>query len=49
MKALFLIYADWEFLLEKVHSCQKNREKSYTEKKELSIHLLVTFVYKLLL
>ena len=49
MKALFLIYADWEFLLEKMHSCQKNREKSYTEKKELSILLLVTFVYKLLL
>ena len=41
MKAPFIIYADLECLLEKMHSCQNNPEKSYTEKK-LSIHLLVT-------
>ena len=32
---------DLECLLEKMHSCQNNPEKSYTEKK-LSIHLLIT-------
>ena len=36
-----MIYADLEYLLEKMHSCQINFEKSYTEKK-LSIRLLVT-------
>ena len=36
-----MIYADLECLLEKMHSCQNNLEKSYTEKK-LSIRLLVT-------
>ena len=41
LKAPFMIYADLECLLEKMHSCQNNPEKSYTEKK-LSIHLLVT-------
>ena len=40
MKAPFIIYADLECLLEKVHSCQNNFEKSYAEK-ELSIRLLV--------
>ena len=40
LKALFMIYADLECLLEKMHSCQNNPEKSYTEKK-LSIHPLV--------
>ena len=30
LKALFMIYAD---LLEKMHLCQNNPEKSYTEKK----------------
>ena len=29
----FIIYADLECLLEKMHSCQNNIEKSYTEKK----------------
>ena len=29
----FMIYADLECLLEKMHSCQNNPEKSYTEKK----------------
>ena len=28
-----MIYADLECLLEKMHSCQNNLEKSYTEKK----------------
>ena len=31
LKALFMIYADLECLLEKMHSCQNNPEKSYTE------------------
>ena len=33
MKAPFIIHADLECLLEKMHSCQNNPEKSYTEKK----------------
>ena len=33
LKAPFMIYADLECLLEKMHSCQNNLEKSYTEKK----------------
>ena len=33
MKAPFLIFADLERLTEKIHSCQNNPEKSYTEKK----------------
>ena len=41
LKALFIIYADLECLLEKMYSCQNNPEKSYTEKKKLSIRLLV--------
>ena len=41
MKASLMIYADLEFLLEIMHSCQNNPEKPYTEKK-LSIHLLTT-------
>ena len=32
MKASFIICADLECLLEKMHSCQDNFEKSYTEK-----------------
>ena len=32
-KAPFMIYADLECLLEKMHSCQNNPEKSYTEEK----------------
>ena len=42
LKALFVIYADLECLLEKLHSRQNNLQKSYTEKKKLSIRLLVT-------
>ena len=37
-----MTYADLECLLEKTHSCQNNLEKSYTEKKKLSISLLAT-------
>ena len=33
LKAPFMIYADLECLLEKMHSCQNNPGKSYTEKK----------------
>ena len=33
LKALFMIYDDLESLLEKIHLCQNNPEKSYTEKK----------------
>ena len=41
VKAPFIIYADFlECLDDKMHSCQNNFEKSYTEKK-LRIHLLV--------
>ena len=41
MKAPCMIYADSECLLEKMHSCQNNPGKSYTEKK-ICVHLLVT-------
>ena len=34
LKAPFMIYADLECLLEKMHLCQNNLEKSYTEKKK---------------
>ena len=34
MRAPFVIYADLECLLEKMHSCQNNPKKSYTEKKK---------------
>ena len=37
LKAPFMIYADFECLLEKMHSCQNNPEKSYTEKKNKHI------------
>ena len=33
LKAPAIIYADLECLLEEMHSCQSNLEKSYTEKK----------------
>ena len=33
LKAPAIIYADLECLLEKMHSCQNNPKKSYTEKK----------------
>ena len=47
MRAPFVIYADLECLLEKMHSCQNNPEKSYTEKKiERTLYWLL-IVYKL--
>ena len=33
LKAPFIIYPELECLLQKMHSCQNNFEKSYTEKK----------------
>ena len=33
MRASLVIYADLECLIEKMHSCLNNPEKSYTEKK----------------
>ena len=33
MRVPFIIYTDLECLLEKMHSCQNNPEKSYTENK----------------
>ena len=39
LKAPFIIQADLDCLPQKMHSCQNNFEKSYTEKK-LSIRLL---------
>ena len=33
LKAPFIVLADLESLLEKIHSCQNNPEKSYTEEK----------------
>ena len=41
LKAPAITYADLECLLEKIHLCQNNPEKSYTEKKQLNINLLV--------
>ena len=32
MKAPFIFYVDLECLLEKIHSCKNNPEKSYTQK-----------------
>ena len=33
MRAQFVIYADLECLVEKMHSCQNNPENFYTQKK----------------
>ena len=38
IKVPAIIYADLECLLEKMHSCQNNPEKSYTEKRTKHIH-----------
>ena len=35
LKASAIIYAELEYFLEKMHSCQNNPEKSYTEKKKI--------------
>ena len=46
LKAPFIISADLECLLEKMHSCQNNL-KNLIQKKTLSIRLLVFNIYKL--
>ena len=45
LKAPAIIYA---CLLEKMHSCQNNPEKSYTEKKKKRFAFWLLVVYKLL-
>ena len=42
LKAPAVIYADLECLFEKIHSCQNNPEKSYTEKNQAYDLWLVT-------
>ena len=46
MKAPFITYANLEYLLEKMHSCQSNPEKFYTEKNYAYTFWLFNF-YKL--
>ena len=41
LKAPFMICADSECLLEKMHLYQNNLEKPYTEKKKLGLRLLI--------
>ena len=48
MKALSMIYADLERLLEKMHSCQNNPEKSNTEKRNYAYTFWLLIAYKLL-
>ena len=43
----FVIYADLDCLLEKMHSCQNNPERSYTEKKNEAHTFWLAIVYKL--
>ena len=43
IRVLFIVYADLECLLEKMHSCQNNPENPYTEKKKLSIRPMVIY------
>ena len=47
MRAPLVIYADLKCLLEKMHSCQNNPEKSYTEKKIKHTPIWLLIVYKL--
>ena len=49
IKAPAIIYADLECLLEKMHSCQNNPEKSYTEKKSEAYIFWLPIVYILFL
>ena len=37
LKVPFIIYADLECLLEKMHSCQNNLEKSHTQRENKHI------------
>ena len=43
LKNPFEVIADFECILQKASSCQNNPEKSYTEKKKLSMSLQVTY------
>ena len=47
MRGPFVIYADLDCLLEKMHSCQNNPERSYTEKKNEAHAFWLAIVYKL--
>ena len=47
MRGPFVIYADLDCLLEKMHSCQNNPERSYTEKKNEAHTFWLAIVYKL--
>ena len=42
MRAPFVIYADFGYLLEEMHSCQNNPENIFTQRQKFCIHLLVT-------
>ena len=42
-----IIYADLECLLKKMHSCQNNLEKSYTEKKNEAYAFWLFSIFKL--
>ena len=44
LKVPAIIYADLECLLEKMHSCQNNPEKSYTEKKLSKRSLVIQYL-----
>ena len=48
MRVPFIIYADLECLREKMHLCQNNLEKSYTEK-NWAYTFCLFMVYKLFL
>ena len=47
LKALFIIYADLECQLEKMHPSQNNLEKSYAEKKNQAFAFWLLIVFKL--
>ena len=47
LKVPFIIYADLECLLEKMHSRQNNFEKFYTEKKNSAYAFWLFNIYKL--
>ena len=46
LKVSAIIYADLECLLEKMHSCQNNPKKFYTERKKKASTLWLLIVYK---
>ena len=47
LKTPFIIYADLECFLEKLHSSQNNFEKSYTQKTKPTSFGYSKFIYKL--